>query len=85
MKCFPSQIYIFTLFYKTKKFHRNVKSDYCRHGKQMALELYAISQLRDRELSEKIEWLLDNDRFLCDSEKYEVGYTLFYTVFTLFQ
>jgi len=51
----------------------------------MALELYAISQLRDRELSEKIEWLLDNDRFLCDSEKYEVGYTLFYTVFTLFQ
>ena len=60
-----------------------MKSSIGRNAKLMVLGLYDLKLLKDQELSKRVEYLLDKDRFICDSERYEVSITLNFTDFTL--
>ena len=60
-----------------------MKSSITRNGKLMILSLYDLKLLMDQELSKRVEYLLEKDRFICDSAKYAVSFTLNSTDFAL--
>ena len=60
-----------------------MKSSIGRNGKKMALGLYDLKLLPDQELNKRVEYLLEKDRFICDSARYEVSFSLIFTDLTM--
>jgi len=60
-----------------------MKSSIGRNGKKMALGLYDLKLLPDQELNKRVEYLLEKNRFICDSSRYEVSFTLIFTDLTM--
>ena len=61
-------------FKKLRKYHSRIRSHYVSDLKKATLSLFNLKHLKSnpQDLAEHVQYLLEDDRFLCPPENYEV-------------
>lgn len=72
-----SLLYLFGSFLtldQLRKYHSRIRSHYVSDMKGVLLSLFELKQLEGdpEKLAERVQYLLENDRFLCPEEDYTV-------------